>query len=97
MTTLNAKSWVDDLEMTNTAFEEAVNLKVESAARNSVPSSIECKRLMVRYLKPLLSYLELMARIKPNTYEQAMAEIEEEIEYIAAGAKARRTRKNTEE
>lgn len=91
--TLDAESWVTDLATTNTAFEAVVNLKIESVAGNPVPSFLDCKRRMINYLKPLLHYLKLMARIKPDTYKQAMVKIEEEIEYISARAKARRTRK----
>ena len=51
---------------------------------------------MVKYLKPLLSYLETMVELEPKTYADTVTRISEEIEYVVSGAKARRTRRENQ-
>lgn len=94
---IGAESWVKDLQETNVAFEAMVKQKNESTANDDVPTSAECKRRMVKYLKPLLYYMEIMAELEPKTYADAVAQIFEEIEYVMTGAKARRTRKENQQ
>ena len=94
---IRAESWVQGLRETNAAFEVVVKQKNESTAYRNIPPSIECKRKMVKYLKPLLSYLEIMAELEPKTYADAVTKLSEEIEYVMTAAKARHTRKENQQ
>ena len=96
-TDINAETWLRDLHETNAAFEAIVKQKNESIAHDDVPLIADCKRRMVKYLKPLLNYLKLMAELKPKTYADTVNRISEEIEYVMPGAKARRTRRENQQ
>ena len=94
---IKAESWVQGLLETNAAFEVVVKKKNESIAFKDIPPINECKRKMVKYLKPLLSYLEIMAELEPKTHADAVTKLSEEIEYVMTAAKARRTRKENQQ
>ena len=96
VTAINAATWVQNLQETNAAVEAIVEQKNESTAHDDVPPSRECKRRMVKYMKPLLNYLEIMAEIKPEIYANTVIRIFEEIEYVTTSAKARRTRRENQ-
>ena len=94
---INASDRVNNLQSTNADFEEFLKIKIETAAQTNIPSIKDCKKRMVRYLKPLLTYLELMAHVDTETYLEPVAKVAEAIEYVMTAAKARKTRKeNTE-
>jgi hypothetical protein len=52
---------------------------------------------MIRYLKPLLIYINLMADVEPKTYNSANAKIYEAVESITSVARSRRTRKENQQ
>jgi hypothetical protein len=81
------------MQAANTAFERMVQQKNELTANNNVPSSNQCRRRMVKYLKPLLGYLEILAELEPKIYAGAATRISEEIDYVMTGARARQTRR----
>ena len=93
ITAINATARVSYLQSTNMAFEESLRIKTEIKSRKDIPFIRECKREMVRYLKPLLVYLKLMADVKPDVYSAAVAKIDEAVEYVMTVARARQTRK----
>lgn len=91
--TIKAGSWVKSLLETNAALETVLHQKNNLIAYDNVPPVNECKRRMVKYLKPLLGYLEVMGELEPETYTDAVTQLSEEIEYIMTIAKARKTRR----
>ena len=94
---IKAEPWVKGLQETNAAFEVVVKQKNESIAYKDIQPINECKRRMVKYLKPLLRYLEIMAELEPATYTDATTKLFEEIEYVMTTAKARHTRKENQQ
>jgi hypothetical protein len=98
--TIDAQNWVVNLKATNDDFENILKLKSEVMAQGKTPTVAECKQIMVRYLKPLMTYLELMSNVTPATYKGVTAKANESIEYVSISAKSRQTRrenKQTEE
>ena len=93
VTTIKATNWINYMKTSNDDFERVLALKNEFMARKKGLTLVECRRKMLTYLKPLLGYLKLMNTIDPNSYEDAMALIDEAIEYVSAIAKSRQTRK----
>ena len=73
VTAINAPTWVNNLQTSNADFERILTLKNEVMARGGIPTAKECKQRMLRYLKPLLTYLELMDTIDPGAYTSTTA------------------------
>ena len=94
---IDATDRVNTLKTANVAFEETLKLKAEAEARKDVPRLDECKKKILRYLKPLLTYLGLMADVSDNkSYSAVAAEVDEAIEYVMTVAQARHTRRENE-
>ena len=93
VTTINATNWINYMKTSNDDFERVLALKNEFMARKKGLTLVECRRKMLTYMKPLLGYLKLMNTIDPDSYKDAMALIDEAIEYVSTIAKSRQTRK----
>ena len=93
VTTIKATNWINYMKTSNDDFERVLALKNEFMARKKGLTLVECRRKMLTYMKPLLGYLKLMNTIDPNSYKDAMALIDEAIEYVSTIAKSRQTRK----
>ena len=95
--TIEATYWVNNMKTANAEFERVTELKNEIVSQTNTPLLSECKGAMIRYLKPLLIYINLMADVEPAAYSTANAKISEAVESITTVARSRQTRKENQQ
>jgi hypothetical protein len=94
--TIGAETWVTDLEEAQKAFEKLYQEKIDAESKEDYPLISEARKKVIRYLEGLLIYIDMMAELKPETYEPIAVKIDEVIVDVVAVARARRTRKEND-
>jgi hypothetical protein len=96
ITTINGGIWFDTIRNAQSAFEAINKLKEEKEAEKNVPAIAEVRKETVKYLQPVLSYIELLAELDSEAYSEVEKELTEIINGMMAIARARQTRKANE-
>jgi hypothetical protein len=92
--TILGLSWFENLKTKSEAFEKTNQEKIDAEAGKESPLVGETKKTIIKYLEPLLSYVNIMAEMNEVDFELASKKIDDIITNAMALAKARKTRKN---
>lgn len=96
---VNAVDWYASLKEAQAGFEKVNDKKVQDESGKEIPLVGENKKVISKYLIPLLGYLEVKAELSDNEFKVTADQCDEVIEGVITIARARNTRRinSTEE
>jgi len=93
MESIGATEWFEQLKTSQAEFERVYNSKIDTESAIDLPLIKDARDRITKYLKALLSYIDINAELDPVKYSAIADKIDEIITEIVAIARARETRK----
>ena len=90
---IGATEWFEELKTSQTEFEKVYNSKIDTESAINFPLIKDARDRITKYLKALLSYININTELDPVKYSAIADKIDEIITEIVAIARARETRK----
>jgi len=93
MESIGAIEWFEQLKTCQVEFEKVYNSKIDTESAINFPLIKDARDRITKYLKALLSYININTELDPVKYGPVSDKIDEMITEIVAIARARKTRK----
>lgn len=93
---VKAEDWYNNLKQAHGDFLEGMQGKTEEEAKDDIPWMSKSRRKLYKYLKALLSYLEMQAELVGDQYAEVARQVDEIVGSAMAVARARQTREANE-
>lgn len=94
---LGAGPWLEELESSQREFEELTDGKLHEASQKIAGPLRESKDRVLDYIEVLIGAMNKMLEFYPGVYDEKILLMEEAVKKIMAAARARETRKESDE